>query len=84
MKKSEKFNNTLDLAWNPRVPHIIAASSDSGSISIIDLRFKKEITSIVLPGSGDASSIAWSPEIVILSYKMLKFMSLLAYKSADK
>lgn len=64
VKKSEKYKNTSDLAWNPHIPHIIAASSFSGTVSIIDLRSKKEITSIELPESIGASNVSWNPESV--------------------
>ena len=64
VKKSDKLTDTSDLAWNPHIPQIIAASSSSGVISIIDLRSKKEITSLSVPGVIGTSSIAWNPEIV--------------------
>ena len=64
VKKTNNFRNVTDLAWNPRVPHIVATSSDSGVISIIDLRSKKEVTSISIPKFSPISSIAWNPENV--------------------
>lgn len=58
------FSNNSDLAWNPKVAHILAAASDSGVVSIIDLRSKKEVTKLCLPNFSSVSSIAWNPEIV--------------------
>lgn len=69
------FLNTSDLAWNPRVAHILAAASDSGVVSIIDLRSKKEVTTLSLPDFASVSSIAWNPETVPL-YLMLNNSSL--------
>ena len=45
--------------------HIIAAASDSGVVSIIDLRSKKEVVNFNLPDYASVSSIAWNPDIVI-------------------
>lgn len=66
IKKTSKFTNVSDLSWNPKVPHIISAASDSGLVSIIDLRAKKEVTVLSLNANGScaASSLAWHPEIV--------------------
>ena len=64
MKKSEIFANTSDLVWNPKVAHILAASSDSGVVSVIDLRSKKEVIALVLPKYSPVSAVSWNPETV--------------------
>lgn len=80
MKKSELFGNTTDIAWNPRVAHIIAAASDAGVVSIIDLRSKKEVTHIKLPNFASASSIAWNPDTVNLGLNLLLIRIILAHQ----
>lgn len=55
------------MSWNPKVPHIISAASDSGIVSIIDLRAKKEITTLSLQDENCRSAVScveWHPEIV--------------------
>lgn len=75
-KKCERFANVTDLAWNPKVSHIIAAASDSGVVSIIDLRSKKEVTTICLPNFDRVSSISWNPESVKLVLFISEFNSI--------
>lgn len=67
IEKSSKFGNVSDMSWNPKVPHIISVASDSGIVSIIDLRAKKEITTLSLQNENNRSSVScieWHPEIV--------------------
>ena len=53
------------MSWNPKVPHIISAASDTGVVSIIDLRAKREITTLTLmKNEGAASCTDWHPEVV--------------------
>lgn len=64
--KSPKFGGVSYMSWNPKVPHIISAASDSGNVSIIDLRSKKEVTALSVSekSGGSASCAVWHPEIV--------------------
>ena len=66
IEKSSKFGGVSAMNWNPKVPHIISAASESGIVSIIDLRAKKEVItlSIIENNHGIASCVEWHPEIV--------------------
>jgi hypothetical protein len=55
--------NITDLAWNRKVPHIVAVSASNGKVSILDLRSKKAVVGFSLPGvESNVSSISWNPE----------------------
>ncbi len=59
----EKISKITDLAWNQKVPHIVAVSSASGQVSILDLRSKKAVVNFSLPETGSSvSSISWNPD----------------------
>ena len=64
--KSQRLEDVTDLAWNPKVGHILAASSSNGMTVVWDLRAKKEALQFAASGGsggrGPISSIAWNPD----------------------
>lgn len=64
--KSTKMMDISNVSWNSQVKHIIASSAKNGYTVVWDLRTKREILSLYAPES-NISSIAWHPNMVILS-----------------
>lgn len=63
--KSSRLEDITDLAWNRLVPHILAASSNSGYTVVWDLKSRKEVLQLSANGNRlSTSAIAWNPENV--------------------
>lgn len=61
--KSAKLEDVTDLAWNRIVPHILAASSNSGYTVVWDLKSRKEVLQLSASGQRTSiSALAWNPE----------------------
>jgi len=48
--RSSKLDDVTALAWNARVPHVLATSSSSGYTVVWDLRGKKEVVALAYGG----------------------------------
>lgn len=61
--KSNRLEDITDLAWNKKVAHILATASNNGSTVIWDLKSRKEVMQLGMPGGRKSvSSIVWDPE----------------------
>jgi protein transport protein SEC31 len=61
--KSSRLEDVTDLAWNRKVAHILATASSNGYTVVWDLKVRKEVMQLALPGGRKAvSAIAWDPE----------------------
>lgn len=61
--KSARLEDVTDLAWNCQVSHILATSSSNGYTVIWDLKSRKEVIQLCLPGGRKSvSAIAWNPD----------------------
>ena len=59
--KSQQLEDVTDLAWNLKVPHILATASSNGYTVVWDLKNRKEILQLTA-GRYSISSIAWNPD----------------------
>ncbi len=61
--KSSRLEDITDVAWNNQVAHILAAASSNGYTVIWDLRQRKEVIQLCLPGGRKTvSSAVWNPD----------------------
>src|SRR5690606_279615 len=56
--KSSRLEDVTDVAWNNQVAHILAAASSNGYTVIWDLRQRKEVIQLCLPGGRKSVSSA--------------------------
>lgn len=61
--KSSRIEDVTDLAWNKKVAHILATASNNGYTVVWDLKVRKEVMQLCMPGGRKSvSAIAWDPE----------------------
>mmetsp|Transcript_17174 Transcript_17174/g.36925 ORF Transcript_17174/g.36925 Transcript_17174/m.36925 type:complete len:1182 (+) Transcript_17174:168-3713(+) len=61
--KTHQGSEVLNVAWNKKVPHILASCSNKGTTVVWDLKQKKEVISFQDPASrARCSDVSWNPE----------------------
>jgi protein transport protein SEC31 len=65
--RSRSLDDISALAWNPRVPHVLATASTNGNVVVWDLKNKREvITFSYQQAQGGVSAVRWHPQSVSL------------------